>query len=209
MENASVFQGLLENTSNVYSDDNENGELEEEEQDTPITELEEEVEYTLEGTWTTDLWYYGNNQGFENAILNLSPDGFLFQADRKSMESNETINEKVLTCNGIDYPEEINKEGEFPTISFANGAMEAQVFYQFLDQDTLIINAFALLKHTKHRITLQIRTLLSALMFPPPRQYHRHYCDPKHKHGDVENPVHTTTAETLYAKACSSRKVSQ
>ena len=35
-----VLQGLLENTSNVYSDDNENGELEEEEQDNPITELE-------------------------------------------------------------------------------------------------------------------------------------------------------------------------
>ena len=202
VENASVLQGLLENTSNVYSDDNENGELEEEEQDTPITELEEDVEYTLEGTWETDLWYYGNNQGFETVSLNLSPDGFLFRAARRiNLESNEVIGENIVTCNAIDDPEEISTEGEFPTISFASGAMDAQVFYQFLDQDTLIINHISAAGNIQNVVSRSNTHTPVSFDVSLPQDSNVDAIEFRNVLvGSMLEPAQTS--ETLYAKAC-------
>ena len=208
VENASVLQGLLENTSNVYSDDNENGELEEEEQDSPITELEEEVEYILQGTWTTDLWYYGDNQGFENAILNLSPEGFLFQADRKiNVESNEVLNDNSIACNGIHYPEEISKEGYFPIIGFATGQTELELFYQFLDQDTLIISHISSGGNIQNIVSRSDTHNPVSFDVPFPQDSNIDIIALQNiSMGTLENPVHTTTA-SLSAKACFPEKI--
>lgn len=141
MQNTSILQGLLTHSSNIYSDENENGVLEEEETEAPLTEPEEEITYTLEGTWVTDQWNYGNDIVIEEVTINISPEGYLFQGARKiNIQTNEVIQENIVNCGGIQPSEEITPDGVISLIDFSTDEIYRQSFYEFLTPDTLITN---------------------------------------------------------------------
>lgn len=203
IQNTAVLKSLLEYSSNMYSDENENGELEEEEQENSITEPEEVEEYVLEGTWTADEWTLNNNKIYQGISLNLSPDGFLFQAQRKiNQESGTVLETDIVQCNGITYPEEITKQGPLQINSFASGALEAQNLYHFLDNDTLIINYISTSENLHNIVYRSDSHTPVSFDVPMPEDSTIDIIALQNvQMGSPENPAHTTTA-SLSAKAC-------
>ena len=162
VENASVLQGLLENTSNVYSDDNENGELEEEDK-THRLWVEEESN-TLGDEHGKPIFGIMETTKFENVSLNLFR-GFSSKPKKNQLGNNETSMKTVWSV--MDQLSENKQRREISDDWFCKRSDGIQVFYQFRPKHTHHQPHQRSGKRTKHRIS--VRYTPRQLWCPPPQ----------------------------------------
>jgi hypothetical protein len=96
LHNEDLLKGLLEYSSDIYSDENDNGEIEEEEEATPITTPDEDVEYEIQGTWYAENWFPNQNRIHTNVVLNISPEGYLFEAEQTINQETRSVYRRIL-----------------------------------------------------------------------------------------------------------------